>query len=185
MICKPGRFRAVCFREDEQKCWRFGINTCSHPVPLISSASHHYSAVHAIHHSTVNKVPEASRQRNANKMLSTRTIELEPIQLPAPTITKQQQPSSRLSLSRNVDAPVDQCQTPNSESNFVTQPSQRWNESPSTILRLFSTFFTFFVMGANDAAYGPLLPSVSCQKYCWSVTFADLRCSLARKTLST
>mgnify|MGYP005989727971 CR=1 len=93
-------------------------------------------------------------------MSSTQTIELEPIQIPAPTINKQQQPSAPLSRQRSDDALVDECQTPSSENNFVAQPLQRWNESPSTIFRLFSTFFTFFVMGANDAAYGPLLPSV-------------------------
>ena len=112
-------------------------------------------------------------------MSFTQTIELEPIA--APTISKQQQPSAPLSRQRSDDALVDECQTPASGSNFVAQPLQRWNESPSTIFRLFSTFFTFFVMGANDAAYGPLLPSVreSNPPRLLAGDFADLRRSLA------
>ncbi|KAF2761708.1 MFS general substrate transporter [Pseudovirgaria hyperparasitica] len=35
---------------------------------------------------------------------------------------------------------------------------QRWNSSRVNVLRTFATFFAFLLMGANDAAYGALIP---------------------------
>ncbi|KAL4924621.1 MFS general substrate transporter [Aspergillus undulatus] len=36
--------------------------------------------------------------------------------------------------------------------------SNKWNEPRSNIFRVFTTFWVFLIMGANDAAYGALLP---------------------------
>ncbi|KAK3302802.1 major facilitator superfamily domain-containing protein [Chaetomium strumarium] len=41
-----------------------------------------------------------------------------------------------------------------------TEVTQRWNQSWTHIARVFSTFWCFFLIGANDAAYGALLPSL-------------------------
>lgn len=38
---------------------------------------------------------------------------------------------------------------------------QKWNEPRGNIARFIACFFTFFVMGLGDAAYGALLPYVS------------------------
>ncbi|KAL4932348.1 putative MFS transporter [Aspergillus undulatus] len=35
---------------------------------------------------------------------------------------------------------------------------ERWNYPRSNVVKTLSTFWAFFVMGANDSAYGPLLP---------------------------
>lgn len=35
---------------------------------------------------------------------------------------------------------------------------ERWNQSKTNIFKIISTFFGFVVMGANDAAYGALIP---------------------------
>ncbi|KAK2616223.1 hypothetical protein QQS21_000855 [Conoideocrella luteorostrata] len=44
------------------------------------------------------------------------------------------------------------CQTP------AITVTERWNESPKNMFRLAAAFFCFLVMGANDSAYGPLIP---------------------------
>ncbi|KZF19392.1 MFS transporter [Xylona heveae TC161] len=46
---------------------------------------------------------------------------------------------------------------PEPPTNFV-RARQRWNHPKSNISRVFSTFWSFVVMGANDAAYGALIP---------------------------
>ncbi|RYP15740.1 hypothetical protein DL765_005515 [Monosporascus sp. GIB2] len=43
-----------------------------------------------------------------------------------------------------------------SQSAAGTEPVQRWNESVTVLFRVLSTFWSFFLMGANDAAYGEL-----------------------------
>lgn len=42
-----------------------------------------------------------------------------------------------------------------------TSTLQKWNEPRGNIPRFIACFFTFFVMGLGDAAYGALLPYVS------------------------
>jgi len=50
---------------------------------------------------------------------------------------------------------------------FLPQPSttfsvvQRWNNPKTNIWRTAATFYSFVIMGANDAAYGALIPYVS------------------------
>ncbi|RYP26002.1 hypothetical protein DL767_008208 [Monosporascus sp. MG133] len=43
-----------------------------------------------------------------------------------------------------------------SEGATGSEPVQRWNESVTVLFRVLSTFWSFFLMGANDAAYGEL-----------------------------
>ncbi|QMW34977.1 hypothetical protein G4B84_010468, partial [Aspergillus flavus NRRL3357] len=40
----------------------------------------------------------------------------------------------------------------------VFKEAERWNHPRSNILKTLATFWSFLVMGANDAAYGPLIP---------------------------
>lgn len=96
---------------------------------------------------------------------STTVMEMNPIQVPPPVISKDATatptPNSRPDGqdSDHSQSQVDECQTPSG--TFAAQPLLRWNESRQTIFRLVASYFTLFVMGANDAAYGPLLPHVS------------------------
>ena len=56
----------------------------------------------------------------------------------------------------------------------------RWNESKATILKLSATLWCAFVMGANDAAYGAIIPYVSTtrSRYCSWVS-SDIAVSLS------
>ncbi|KAI1129691.1 putative MFS transporter [Nemania abortiva] len=40
----------------------------------------------------------------------------------------------------------------------VTEVKERWNYPRTNIRRVLSCFYSFLIMGANDAAYGPLIP---------------------------
>ncbi|KAB8260285.1 major facilitator superfamily domain-containing protein [Aspergillus pseudonomiae] len=44
------------------------------------------------------------------------------------------------------------------EAKPVFKKTERWNHPRSNILKTAATFWSFLVMGANDAAYGPLIP---------------------------
>ncbi|RDW67236.1 putative MFS transporter [Aspergillus mulundensis] len=46
----------------------------------------------------------------------------------------------------------------NSNANDTSTPVERWNYPRSNIVKTAATFWAFLVMGANDSAYGPLLP---------------------------
>lgn len=54
----------------------------------------------------------------------------------------------------------------NDPSEFLPQPSttvtakERWNHPKVNMWRTFATFFAFILMGANDAAYGVMIPYV-------------------------
>ncbi|RYP63683.1 hypothetical protein DL771_009171 [Monosporascus sp. 5C6A] len=63
--------------------------------------------------------------------------------------------------SRDVDtSPQDGTYPWESECATGSEPVQRWNESVTVLFRVLSTFWSFFLMGANDAAYGAILPSL-------------------------
>ncbi|KAB8237178.1 putative MFS transporter [Aspergillus alliaceus] len=44
------------------------------------------------------------------------------------------------------------------ETTHVFKETERWNHPRRNILKTLATFWSFLVMGANDAAYGPLIP---------------------------
>jgi hypothetical protein len=46
----------------------------------------------------------------------------------------------------------------------ATEALPRWNHPRSNMFRVFATFWSFLVMGANDAAYGVCKPTVIIQK---------------------
>lgn len=52
-----------------------------------------------------------------------------------------------------------------------TSVIERWNRPKINIWRTIAAFFTFIMMGANDAAYGALIPYVSHEFSCshWSI----------------
>jgi hypothetical protein len=81
-------------------------------------------------------------------IMSQTAIELQPI-------GEGSNEQSAMSQSKNKD-PVE----------FLPQPSttvgvvERWNHPRVNIWRTSATFFAFIIMGANDAAYGALIPYV-------------------------
>jgi hypothetical protein len=89
-------------------------------------------------------------------------IELEPISQPAkPQDAKimESRTSLRLSDTKGVqddDSPMD-LPSP------TTQPEkiERWNHPQSNLFKTMAAFWSFVVMGSNDAAYGALIPYVS------------------------
>ncbi|OAA71962.1 Major facilitator superfamily domain, general substrate transporter [Akanthomyces lecanii RCEF 1005] len=94
---------------------------------------------------------------------STCTVELQPLQVPAPT--KQTSP-----VDGGVTRPecyagdgqrlVDECASPDDAPPGAVSALQRWNHPRENMYRLAACFWCFLVMGANDAAYGPLLQSL-------------------------
>ncbi|KAI9794358.1 MAG: hypothetical protein M1816_005427 [Peltula sp. TS41687] len=55
--------------------------------------------------------------------------------------------------------PNDLGEAPAVEPPITAVPAlQKWNSSRANIYKLLATFFSFVLMGANDAAYGPLIP---------------------------
>jgi hypothetical protein len=68
-------------------------------------------------------------------------------------------PSLKISDRRSLNNdPVETLPSP------TTQPAEkleRWNQSSTNVYRTFAAFWSFVVMGSNDAAYGALIPYVS------------------------
>lgn len=75
--------------------------------------------------------------------------------------TAQQFSSSRTSLDQDDQGLNDpeQTRSPSSEAGLL--PLQRWNKPRGNIARFASSFYSMFVFGLSDAAYGALLPYVS------------------------
>ncbi|KAF2846589.1 MFS general substrate transporter, partial [Plenodomus tracheiphilus IPT5] len=77
-------------------------------------------------------------------------IELQPV---APVAFRDEGRLLGDNVSKNID-PVE----------FLPQPSttvsvvERWNQYRTNIFRTFATLFAFLIMGANDAAYGAIIP---------------------------
>jgi hypothetical protein len=70
------------------------------------------------------------------------------------------QTSFRLSETKGVqddDSPVD---LP-SPTTHAAAKLERWNHPRSNLFKTMAAFWSFVVMGANDAAYGALIPYVS------------------------
>lgn len=67
-------------------------------------------------------------------------------------------PSLKLSdrTSQN-DDPVETLPSPTTQ---APEKQERWNQSRTNIYRTFAAFWSFIVMGSNDAAYGALIPYV-------------------------
>lgn len=90
---------------------------------------------------------------------STCVIELQDTDLTKPPAVKRQGPQSikSLSLSQGPDEdPIETLPSPTT----ATEKRQRWNNPRVNMWRTFAAFWSFFIMGANDAAYGALLPYV-------------------------
>ncbi|KAI1817274.1 putative MFS transporter [Poronia punctata] len=79
-------------------------------------------------------------------------MEMEPIRLqPASSSSSSSSSSKRTSTDEEAGSGV------------FTEVKERWNHPRTNIPRVGACFYSFLVMGANDAAYGPLIPYL--QKY--------------------
>lgn len=78
----------------------------------------------------------------------------------------QLQPIPAVQQDQHDQIPLAPGNTNDDPAEFLPQPSttisvvQRWNSPRVNIQRTFATFWAFIVMGANDAAYGALIPYI-------------------------
>lgn len=86
--------------------------------------------------------------------MTTCTVELHPLQVPAPTKAADSAFNTRPeSFAGDGQRLVDECATPDAPPGAVSA-LQQWNNPRGNIFRLSACFWCFLVMGANDAAYG-------------------------------
>lgn len=101
----------------------------------------------------------ATRVQNGSSSTSVLEVELEPVYLSTPLpkqdgVDVQARGPSRRTSSNDGDT------TPRQDTSSLPPPStttdvvQRWNYPRKNIPRVASCFWSFVVMGANDAAYG-------------------------------
>ncbi|KAL7621832.1 hypothetical protein AAE478_007332 [Parahypoxylon ruwenzoriense] len=101
-----------------------------------------------------------------NGSSSTAVVELEPIYM-APLPTKQEpamevpaRRSSPQAISRHAGSVLEQDRSPLPPPSTAAEVVQRWNYPRKNISRVAACFWSFVVMGSNDAAYGPLIPYI-------------------------
>ncbi|KAI1452240.1 MFS general substrate transporter [Annulohypoxylon moriforme] len=101
-----------------------------------------------------------------NSGSSTSVMEMEPVYMSSPfpnqdskTDTPARGPSRQTS-SRHSNTTFNQDTTSLPPPNMVSEVMQRWNYPRKNIPRVASCFWSFIVMGSNDAAYGPLIPYI-------------------------
>lgn len=61
--------------------------------------------------------------------------------------------------SQGSDDPVENLPSPTTQ---AAEKLERWNHPRSNLFRTMAAFWSFVVMGSNDAAYGALIPYVCC-----------------------
>jgi len=73
--------------------------------------------------------------------------------------------SSKAHHSEHDNKSVDVERTRSTPREILQPPLQRWNEPRGNIARFAAAFFSMFVIGLSDAAYGALLPYVCLINY--------------------
>ncbi|RYP24979.1 hypothetical protein DL765_000207 [Monosporascus sp. GIB2] len=94
---------------------------------------------------------------------TTQVVELQHVDLtPLPQAHRQSTDASRRSSSKDVPSSPDResDMSPLPPPNTAVDVMQSWNHPRSNIVRIAACFWSFTVMGANDAAYGPLIPYI-------------------------
>lgn len=96
-------------------------------------------------------------------MASTTQVELENLETPSrPSPTKQNAPDTQVWGDGRLlgeTGGVEPDPTPRVEA------LQKWNDPNGNAYRMAAVFASFFLMGCNDSAYGPLIPYVSLHTY--------------------
>ena len=104
-----------------------------------------------------------SLHTNDNQGSSTYVVELQPITIPAEPPRVKADGEAFRSLSQQDLRHESQ---DNDQNNFLPSPTtatevvSKWNHPRINVYRTFSTFFSFLIMGANDAAYGVGAPNM-------------------------
>jgi hypothetical protein len=78
------------------------------------------------------------------------------------------------------DDPVESLPSPTTQ---AAEKLEKWNQSRANVYRTFAAFWSFVVMGSNDAAYGALIPYVCIPPSIQTLT--DHRCSCKSTTTSS
>ncbi|RYP69628.1 hypothetical protein DL771_005992 [Monosporascus sp. 5C6A] len=94
---------------------------------------------------------------------ATEVVELQRVDLtPLPQAYRQSTDASRRSSSKDVPSSPEResDMSPLPPPNTAVHVAQSWNNPRSNIVRILACFWSFTVMGANDAAYGPLIPYI-------------------------
>jgi hypothetical protein len=88
----------------------------------------------------------------------------QPIELQDVSSYVQKPPNAKMTPSLKVsddssqnDDPVETLPSPTTQ---AAEKLERWNQSKTNLSRTFAAFWSFVVMGSNDAAYGALIPYV-------------------------
>lgn len=70
--------------------------------------------------------------------------------------------SSKAALDQNVRTPseLERSRSSSPETARLHPPLQKWNEPRGNIARFAASFYSMFVFGLSDAAYGALIPYV-------------------------
>lgn len=68
----------------------------------------------------------------------------------------------RLSDTKGIQSNDDPVGTLPSPTTQAAEKLERWNHPRSNLFRTMAAFWSFVVMGSNDAAYGALIPYVCC-----------------------
>ncbi|KAI8964506.1 MFS general substrate transporter [Daldinia sp. FL1419] len=103
--------------------------------------------------------------QNGSSSTSVLEVELEPVYLSTP-LPNQDAVNDQVHASSHQASIKDGESTPRQDTSSLPPPStttdvvQRWNYPRKNIPRVASCFWSFVVMGSNDAAYGPLIPYI-------------------------
>ena len=68
----------------------------------------------------------------------------------------------RLSDTKGIQSSDDPVENLPSPTTQAAEKLERWNHPRSNLFRTMAAFWSFVVMGSNDAAYGALIPYVRC-----------------------
>ncbi|KAI1387180.1 MFS general substrate transporter [Hypoxylon trugodes] len=106
-------------------------------------------------------------QQNGSSSTSVMEVEMEPVYLVSPYPRGEKPietpiggPSRRTSSKDEENVAPEQDTSPLPPPSIASDVVQRWNYPRKNIPRVASCFWSFIVMGSNDAAYGPLIPYI-------------------------
>jgi hypothetical protein len=114
---------------------------------------------------TVTMSLHQNRNTGSSTCVISPAIDLEPLSVPISNPQNAKVAGSHTSLRlsdsnkgvRDDDSPTD---LPSPTTQSAVQPEQ-WNHPRSNLFKTMAAFWSFVVMGSNDAAYGALIPYVS------------------------
>ncbi|KAI5363023.1 Putative major facilitator superfamily, MFS transporter superfamily [Septoria linicola] len=99
------------------------------------------------------------KQNGASSTMTLEPVELQPVQIhDNPSSRKLPSLSGRSLKSASHTYDEDRNETLPSPTTATAEQAERWNSSPRTIYKVSATFWSFVIMGMNDATYGAIIP---------------------------